>query len=97
MSGTRFNTEWDVHLDAAVSERIPLLRAPGWTRESPTKQPPGHCPCCRSIVYSRRHRLCGVCGEPLPEHLLFADRDARRIELILRSERLRHQRWMAQR
>ena len=37
------------------------------------------CPECNSIVYSRRNRLCGVCGESLPAELLFSPDEARRI------------------
>jgi hypothetical protein len=29
------------------------------------------CPKCGSIIYSRRNVLCGVCGERLPQELLF--------------------------
>jgi hypothetical protein len=55
---------------------------------------PARCPECASIVYSRRHRLCGVCSQPLPDHLLFTIRDAQRIEQLLASERVRHRRWL---
>jgi hypothetical protein len=29
------------------------------------------CPKCGSVIYSRRNVLCGVCGERLPDELLF--------------------------
>ena len=29
------------------------------------------CPNCGSIIYSRRNVLCGVCGQRLPDELLF--------------------------
>lgn len=51
------------------------------------------CPHCHSIVYTRRHRLCGVCSGELPDCCLFNDREARRIEMLLRSEKERHRRW----
>jgi len=49
-----------------------------------------HCPSCDSIVYSRRHRLCGVCGEALPTDCLFTATEAQNVEMPLRSERQRH-------
>jgi hypothetical protein len=54
------------------------------------------CPSCHSIVYSRRHRLCGVCSLPLPEDFLFSIPEARRIEKLLESERQRHRKWLAE-
>lgn len=36
-----------------------------------------HCPSCGSIVYTPRHRLCGACGEALPEDCLFTVGEAR--------------------
>jgi hypothetical protein len=49
------------------------------------------------VIYSRRHRLCGVCNQPLPDHLLFNVIEARRVEDLLRTERDRHRQWMQQR
>jgi predicted nucleic acid-binding Zn ribbon protein len=54
-----------------------------------------HCPECGAIIYCRRHRLCGVCGEPLPEIFLFSKVEASRLERILAAERARHRSWMA--
>src|SRR5438046_2223369 len=42
-----------------------------------------HCPSCDSIVYSRRHRLCGVCGQVLPEDCLFTATAAESVELLM--------------
>jgi len=53
-----------------------------------------HCPSCDSIVYSRRHRLCGVCGQVLPEDCLFTATEAESVEMILRNERQRHRAWL---
>jgi hypothetical protein len=53
-----------------------------------------HCPSCDSIVYSRRHRLCGVCGRLLPEDCLFTAREAENVETLLKTERQRHRAWM---
>jgi hypothetical protein len=55
------------------------------------------CPECASIVYSRRHRLCGVCNQPLPDHLLFTMRDSQRVKQLMDLERARHRRWLEQR
>ena len=53
-----------------------------------------HCPSCDSIVYSRRHRLCGVCGQALPEDCLFTATEAESVEMLLRTERQRHRAWL---
>jgi hypothetical protein len=53
------------------------------------------CPCCQSIIYSRRHKLCGVCNRPLPAELLFSETEARRIAALLRREKQRHRQWLA--
>jgi predicted nucleic acid-binding Zn ribbon protein len=52
------------------------------------------CPSCDSIVYSRRHRLCGVCGQMLPEACLFTAIEAESVEMLLRTERQRHKAWL---
>lgn len=52
------------------------------------------CPHCDSIIYSRRHKLCGVCGQSLPADYLFSETEAQRIERILRTEQSRHKKWM---
>ncbi|MFO1500279.1 MAG: hypothetical protein U1G07_18145 [Verrucomicrobiota bacterium] len=54
------------------------------------------CPHCQSIVYSRRHRLCGICAQPLPEEHLFSVSEARRIEALLAFERQQHRLWLAE-
>jgi len=53
-----------------------------------------HCPSCDSIVYSRRHKLCGVCGQALPEDCLFTATEAESVEMLLRTERQRHRAWL---
>jgi predicted nucleic acid-binding Zn ribbon protein len=54
----------------------------------------GHCPSCESIVYSRRHSLCGVCGHALPEDCRFTATEAESVEMLLRTERQRHRAWL---
>lgn len=53
------------------------------------------CPDCRSIIYSRRSKLCGICGRELPEEFLFSPAEAARLEKMLASERSRHRKWMS--
>src|SRR4026209_1074933 len=53
-----------------------------------------YCPSCDSIVYSRRHRLCGVCGHVLPEDCLFTAAEAERVEMLLRTEQEHHRAWL---
>jgi hypothetical protein len=53
-------------------------------------QPERHCPHCGSVIYSRRHKLCGVCAEPLPSACLFSMAEAERVEVLLQEERARH-------
>src|SRR2546426_2017778 len=53
-----------------------------------------HCPSCDSIVYTRRHRLCGACGEVLPEDCLFTVGEAQNVAMLLRTERQRHRAWL---
>lgn len=38
------------------------------------------CPKCGSLIYSRRNVLCGVCGERLPEELLFTPEQREKVE-----------------
>ena len=45
---------------------------------------PPKCPKCGSIIYSRRNVLCGVCGERLPEELLFTPEQREAVDKTLR-------------
>jgi hypothetical protein len=47
------------------------------------------CPKCGSIIYSRRNVLCGVCGERLPDELLFTPKQRQAVEQDL--EKLKQQ------
>jgi len=53
-----------------------------------------HCPFCESIIYSRRHKLCGVCAQELPEEFLFNPEQAQNVALLVREEQQRHRAWM---
>jgi predicted amidophosphoribosyltransferase len=57
-------------------------------------KPEALCPYCGSIIYSRRHRLCGACSRPLPRELLFDEVEARQVDALLQSEKERHRHWM---
>jgi hypothetical protein len=52
------------------------------------------CPNCDSIIYSRRHKACGVCAEPLPLACLFSVQEAESVERLLDEERGRHRKWL---
>jgi len=52
------------------------------------------CPNCNSVVYSRRHKLCGVCAEPLPATCLFSEEQAQSVQSLLAEERARHRHWI---
>ncbi len=52
------------------------------------------CPGCRAVIYSRRHKLCGVCGEALPKELLFSESEAVHVAELLKFERQMHRAWM---
>lgn len=52
------------------------------------------CPHCGSIVSSRRHKLCGVCCEPLPAGCTFSEKEAAMIKSIFDEERERHRKWL---
>jgi predicted nucleic acid-binding Zn ribbon protein len=53
------------------------------------------CPTCDSIIYSRRHKLCGVCGNELPQDRLFTQTEARAVENLLNGEKQRHRQWVS--
>ena len=98
MTAGRLDLAWDTQNEVAhfavsftPAARSPLVRHPGPARKA------ARCPECDSIIYSRRHRLCGVCGQALPDNLLFTVIEARRVETILSAERERHRKWMEQR
>ena len=52
------------------------------------------CPACDSIVYTRRHKLCGVCSQVLPENCLFTRSEAEDVELLVKTERQCHRVWL---
>ncbi|MBM3840330.1 MAG: hypothetical protein FJ398_20680 [Verrucomicrobia bacterium] len=73
----------------------PEARPELWAERRLTKEAAdGDCPHCGSIVYSRRHKLCGLCGRDLPEEFLFSSAESQRLESLLRIEQARHRAWM---
>jgi hypothetical protein len=52
------------------------------------------CPFCDAIIYSRRHKLCGVCSSVLPDECVFTPQQAESVESLLQEERQRHRAWM---
>jgi hypothetical protein len=90
MSGTVPVTEGP---PARTQEASPAQH--GLTRQLAMPGSGNRCPHCGSIIYSRRHKLCGVCTEELPAELLFPRQEAQRLQCLMRSEELRHRTWMA--
>jgi uncharacterized Zn finger protein (UPF0148 family) len=50
-----------------------------------------NCPKCGSVIYSRRNVLCGVCGERLPDELLFSPQEREKVERDLQELKQREQ------
>jgi predicted amidophosphoribosyltransferase len=81
-------------------------REDGWKQEAVAvslvrhivrPQPHLRCPECDSILYSRRNKLCAVCGQELPEDMLFTVTEAARVKALLRTEQQKHRTWMNRR
>jgi hypothetical protein len=61
------------------------------------------CPKCNRLLYNRRFKICGYCGSPLPEELLFSpaelaeiereekERELKRLEAELKKEKRKPQ------
>ena len=92
MNATKLKVQW---LEAETDQPITILsnRAVSFVRVGVT---PGErrCPCCDSLVYSRRHKQCGACSEPLPASCLFSIEEANRVDTLLKTERERHRKWL---
>ena len=92
MSATTLNTRWD---DGRRDRTLSVF--PGnpylFSRIGVLPQE-RHCPSCDSIVYSRRHRLCGACGQVLPEDCRFTVSEVQVVESIVTIERQRHCAWL---
>ena len=94
MNAAIWNDRWNPWPHPADTD---LARFPAENRSASgngavLRQP--RCPLCDSIVYSRRHPLCAVCGESLPDGCLFTAAEAASVETLLRSEQQRHRAWL---
>lgn len=95
MSAARLTLVWDEPVESAnFAFTIRSVAESRLVRQITPANRPAHCPECHSIIYSRRHRLCGVCGLPLPVELLFSPSESARVERLLRGEQTRHRKWM---
>jgi len=88
-----------INFDDDEASVIPIFPAgPGMLFDTSPRlrpaKPECRCPSCSSIVYSRRHEICSVCGEYLPESCRFTPREARQIESLFEAERARHRGWL---
>jgi hypothetical protein len=92
MSATKLKVQW-LESDSDQPITIPSNHAVSFVRIGVT---PGErrCPGCASVVYSRRHKQCGSCGEPLPANCLFSAEEAERVDALLKTERERHREWL---
>jgi len=92
MSAIKLNTRWN---EDASGRSLPIFpRSQNVFSRIGVKPHEHHCPSCDSIVYSRRHRRCGVCELVLPKSLLFTRNEAEQVDELLRIERQRHRNWM---
>ena len=89
MNATNLNVQWNEFspfqvdlMSHTVGSRI---------RIEPRSQ---RCPSCDSIIYCRRHRWCGVCGQVLPDECRFNASEAEVVELIVSAERQAHKAWL---
>jgi hypothetical protein len=86
---TRLQPLADPALERTSREQAPEVIA----YPAPSSQQ--RCPACGAVIYSRRHRLCGVCARPLPTEVLFSESESQRLELVFEIERARHRKWLA--
>lgn len=91
MPATRLDIQWME--DATEPQDWASMRV----RHIALPRPAARCPECHAILYSRRHRLCGVCGRAVPVELLFSAEEAARIHHLLTTEREKHRAWMNRR
>lgn len=96
MSATHLDLAWNTQ-EEQWSLSVSVVEGSRLVRQIAPVKAQQRCPQCQSIIYSRRHRLCSVCTEPLPEQLLFSTEEAARVEHLLHVERNRHRKWMGAR
>lgn len=92
MSAMKLNIQW-LEFVKATPVSVPMARSAMLARLG--VEPASHrCPCCDSPVYSRRLKVCGVCGNELPREVLFTLDETERVDALLKAERERHRRWL---
>ena len=92
MSAMKLNIQW-LEFVKAQPVSVPTVQSTMLARLG--VEPAAHrCPCCNSPVYSRRLKVCGVCGNELPREVLFTIDEAERVDALMKSERERHRRWL---
>lgn len=88
----KLNIQW---LEFVKAQPLPVPTVQTSTLARLGVQPESHrCPDCQAPVYSRRFKVCGICGEELPRKVLFTLDEAERVDALLRAERERHRRWL---
>src|SRR5437667_4550821 len=94
MSATKLEIHWNESSSSDHRRSSQSGHFRGVLRTISLQQAELRCPKCDSIVYSRRHRLCGTCCQPLPEEYLFSPYEAQRIQRMLERERERYRAWI---
>jgi hypothetical protein len=49
------------------------------------------CPKCGSVIYSRRHPVCGRCGAKLPDSLMFNPAVRKKVDEMIEQDRKREE------
>jgi hypothetical protein len=92
MSAMKLNIQW---LEFVKSKPVPVSPVHSAKLARLGVEPEAHqCPCCNSPVYSRRLKVCGVCGNELPREVRFTLDESERVDQLLKTERERHRRWL---
>ena len=92
MSMTKLHVQWlDFVKEQPVS--VPMVHS-GLLARFGVERTEHRCPSCNSPVYSRRHQVCGVCGDKLPMKCQFTLAEAERVDALMRLERERHRQWL---
>lgn len=92
MSAMKLNVQW---LEFVKSRPVPVPTAQSGRLARLGVEPEAHrCPDCDSPVYSRRLKVCGVCGNELPREIRLTLDEAERVDQLLKAERERHRRWL---
>jgi hypothetical protein len=92
MRATKLDVRWS---EPETGQQVSIpFRRPGILVRVGVEPSERRCPACNSLVYSRRHNRCGVCGRILPTSCLFTSDEAERVDALLRKERQRHRDWL---